>query len=253
LSHPRHLIRKTLIALLLAAAVRADTAPAPDAVLRGRQLFVPACGFCHGNDATGSRGPDLVRSPLLSHDERGETIGPVIRAGRPDKGMPAFAYKDSQIADLAAFLHSQALAALRSASVPGDYPVRKLLTGNAAAGKTYFAGAGGCSGCHSATGDLAGIGRKYQPIELQSRFLYPRGSKLKAAVTLPSGEKFSGALVHRDEFNIALIDAAGWYRSWPADRVRIEVADPLAAHRALLYKYADRDVHNLFAYLESLK
>src|SRR5947209_2079664 len=141
-------------AILLEAA----DPPAAQAVERGRKQFKATCGFCHGDDATGSRAPDLIRSPLLSHDVNGELIKPVIREGRPDKEMPAFpTLTEGQIADMVAFLHAQALAALHSAHVPKDYPVEKLLTGNAQAGKAYFNGAGGCSGCHSPTGDLAGI------------------------------------------------------------------------------------------------
>jgi len=240
------------ISLFVAPAVAANP-PSPESVERGRALFQPACGFCHGADATGSRGPDLIRSALVGHDENGETIAPVIRNGRPDKGMPGSSYTDAQIADIAAFLHAQALAALRSNRVTGDYPLDKLLTGNAAAGKAYFEGAGGCSGCHSPTGDLAGIARKYAPIDLQSRFLYPRGARSTATVTLRGGRQISGTLLQQDEFTIALRDSSGWYHSWPVGRVTFEVKDPIKAHRDLLYKYSDADVHNIFAYLETLK
>jgi cytochrome c oxidase cbb3-type subunit 3 len=227
--------------------------PDPAAVKRGKDKFVATCGFCHGNDGTGSRAPDLVRSPLLMHDTNGETIGPVIRNGMPDDGMPAFPFTDAQISDIAAFLHAQALVALHSNRVPGDYPVEKLLTGNAPAGKDYFDGAGGCTKCHSVTGDLKEIGRRYAPIVLQSRILYPSGAKVSVTVTLPSGQKVEGPLVARDEFTVALRDSAGWYRSFALKNVKAEVHDPLDEHRALLHKYTDKDVHNLFAYLESLK
>ena len=239
--------------LLFAFSAFAAKAPSPEAVQRGRALFQPACGFCHGEDATGSRGPDLIRSPLVGHDESGETIAPVIRSGRPDKGMPAFSYTDAQISDIAAFLQAQVLAALRSNHVPGDYPAEKLLTGNAAAGKAYFVGAGGCSGCHSTAGDLAGIANKYSPIDLQSRFLYPRGARSTVTVTLPDGKQISGRLLLEDEFTIALRDSSGWYHSFATGAVKYTVRDPLKAHRDLLYKYTDADIHNLFAYLESLK
>jgi cytochrome c oxidase cbb3-type subunit 3 len=227
--------------------------PDAAAVKRGKERFVAACGFCHGNDGTGSRAPDLVRSPLLMHDTAGETIGPVIRNGKPDEGMPAFPLTDPQIAEIAAFLHSQRLIALHSNRVPGDYPVQKLLTGNKEAGKAYFNGAGGCVKCHSITGDLKDVGRRYAPIMLQSRILYPSGAKMTVTVTLPSGQKIEGPLVARDEFTVALRDTAGWYRSYALAKVKAEVHDPLEEHRALLHKYTDKDIHNLFAYLESLK
>src|SRR5258707_384481 len=114
---------------------------------RGRKEFVQSCGFCHGADATGARGPDLMRSPLVAHDVKGDQIGPVIRQGRPDKGMPAMPLSDAQILDIAAFLHARAAEAMRSSGVPKVYPVEKLLTGNVEAGKTFFYGAGGFTKC----------------------------------------------------------------------------------------------------------
>ena len=237
----------------IAAMVCVGANPDPKAVERGKKLFESACGFCHGNDATGSRGPDLIRSPIVNRDKDGELIGPVIKNGRVDKEMPAFDYTNAQISDIAAFLKERIQAALHSASVPRDYPLEKLLTGNAAAGKTYFFGAGHCDACHSPAGDLAGVAKKYTPINLEARFLYPGGVRRSVTVTLPSGEKISGTLAQLDEFNVALRDGAGCYRSWPRDRVKIEIRDPLEKHRELLKQYTDADVHNLFAYLETLK
>jgi cytochrome c oxidase cbb3-type subunit 3 len=245
-------MRISLITVLLAISAHA-AAPDPKAVERGKQQFLQACGFCHGNDATGNRGPDLVRSALVNRDQDGNLIGPAVKNGRPDKGMPAFAYTDAQLSDIAAFLHQQVRAALDSNSVPRDYPVEKLATGSAEAGKAYFFGAGHCDSCHSPTGDLAGIAKRYSPINLESRFLYPRGARRSVTVTLPSGEQFSGTLAQLDEFNVALRDGTGWYHSWARDQVKVEVKDPLEKHREMLYQYTDADIHNLFTYLETLK
>src|SRR5882757_11049866 len=148
----------------LAAQQKAD-ADGPAAAERGRKQFVQSCGFCHGADATGARGPDLMRSPLVAHDVKGDQIGQVIRQGRPDKGMPPMPLSDAQILDIAAFLHARAAEAMRSSGVPKVYPVEKLLTGNAEAGKAFFNGAGGCTKCHSVTGDLAAVvGKHNSPI-----------------------------------------------------------------------------------------
>jgi cytochrome c oxidase cbb3-type subunit 3 len=238
----------------------AQEKPAKDtaALDRGRTLFEQSCGFCHGPDATGARGPDLVRSPLVAHDVHGNLIGDVIRHGRPDKGMPPIAtMADEDVTAIATFLHARALEAIESSGVPRSYPVEKLLTGNADTGKAFFNGAGGCKNCHSPTGDLAAIATKYSPIELEAHMLYPGGRQATAhataVVTLPSGEQIKGALVHADDFMVGLRDAFGWYRSFPRDRVKVELQDPLTAHRELLGKLTQADVHNLFAYLETLK
>ena len=223
------------------------------AVERGHKQFEQACGFCHGPDATGARGPDLVRSPLVAHDVKGDKIGEVIRLGRPDKGMPAMPVTDQQVVDLAAYLHARAAEALKSGEIPSKYPMEKLLTGDPQAGKAYFNAAGGCKTCHSPTGDLAMIATKYSPMDLEARMLYPRGKHTIVVVTLLSGEQVKGPLAHADDFVIALRDDSGWYRSFLRDRVKVELHDPLAVHRELLDKLTQADVHNLFAYLEGLK
>ena len=223
-------------------------------IARGLTEFKSSCGFCHGEDARGGRAPDLIRSPLVNRDEGVNLIAPVIRNGRPDKGMPSFpSLKDSEVADIIAFLHDSAEQALHSGHVSTDYPVAKLLTGNAAAGKAYFNGPGGCAKCHSVTGDLAGISKKYSPIDLQQHMVYPgRSAAPTATVTTADGKKFEGKVKRDDEFTIALVCSDGWYRSWPRDQVKVDIHDPLAAHRELMEKYTDADIHNLFAYLESL-
>ncbi|MHB8499337.1 MAG: c-type cytochrome [Candidatus Acidiferrales bacterium] len=242
-----------LLIVICNSAASPQTEPQDPGVERGHKQYEQTCGFCHGPDATGARGPDLVRSALVAHDVKGDLIGDVIRHGRPDKGMPAMPLTDQQVSDLAAYLHARAAEALSSAEVPRSYPVEKLLTGNAEAGKAYFNGAGRCNKCHSPTGDLNGVARKYSPIDLEARMLYPEGRHTTAIVTLPSGEQIKGPLVHVDDFEIALRDTAGWYRSFSRDRVQVQLQDPLAAHAELLGKLTQADVHNLFAYLESLK
>ncbi len=122
-------------------------------------------------------------------------------------------------------------------------------------GKLFFDGTGGCAGCHSPTGDFAGIAKKFTPLNLQQYMIYPpaKKSKATATVTTNAGEKFEGVILHEDEFNIGLTCQDGWYRSWPRDEVKVERHDPLAAHRDLTAKYSDADMHNVFAYLETLK
>ena len=224
-------------------------------VEQGRILFQSNCAFCHGVDGKGANGPDLLRSPLVNHDVDGDLIGQVVHNGRVDKGMPSFAaMKPDQISQIAAFLHHQAIVALHSNRLQGDYSLARMMTGSAVKGKAFFDGAGGCVQCHSVTGDLAGIAKKYPPLELQRKMIYPNSSSLTktAVVTLKDGQRCEGKLVNQDEFNIGVICQDGWYRSWPRDNVQLEIHDPLEAHRQLLSQYTDDDLHNVFAYLESL-
>ena len=134
--------------------------PPADAVERGKKQFVIQCGGCHGADARGEDdGPDLVRSVIVLDDEQGSLIGPLLRKGFPNEGMPAFDLSDAQIQDLAAFLRERTQAAINR----NAYPLQNLLTGDAKAGEAFFNGAGRCNTCHSATGDLAGLASRFQP------------------------------------------------------------------------------------------
>ena len=235
-----------------------------EAAERGRKIFVPTCGFCHGNDAQGKSGPDLVRSPLVLHDNKGDTIGPVLQNGRPNRGMPAFSgLTPTQVADISEFLHSQAASVANRFA----YTIGNLLTGDPRKGATFFNGDGHCANCHSITGDLAHIATKYEAVELQRRMLYPAPNMIdvflgkpvtppkpaKVTVKLATGEEISGALEHLDEFTVALRDSNGWYRSFSQEKAAVQVQDPRAQHEALLPLYTDEEMHNLLAYLETLK
>jgi len=170
--------------------------------------------------------------------------------------MPSFStLKDDQIADIVAFLHHQATAARKSSHVPGDYPAAKLLTGNAEAGREFFNGSGGCAACHSVTGDLAGVAKKMSALDLQQKMVYPDSKDVKksAVITLTDGTRWEGKVVEDDEFNIGITAQDGWYHSWPKESVKVELKDPLEAHRELMNRYTDADMHNLFAFLETLK
>jgi len=235
------------------AAIREQQANAAN-VSTGRAEFRQTCGFCHGPDARGASGPDLIRSSIVSHDVNGNLIGPVIRNGRPEKGMPAFPMSDTQIRAIADFLHAEAqLASSVARRVPSEYPLEKLLVGNAEAGKAYFNGEGQCVKCHSTAGDFAHIATKYKPIDLQSRIAFPSGAVPTVVVTEPSGEKITGDQVYADEFLVSLRTPDGWIRSWKRSAAKIEIEDPLAAHEKLLNTYTDKAIHDVFAFLETLK
>ncbi len=239
--------------------------PDPEAVKRGRAIYVPTCGFCHGSMARGgSGGPNLVRSVLVMHDRgTGSEIAPVVHNGRTEKGMPAFPrLQDAQIKDIAAFLFSL----IQSNANRHDYKILNIVTGDAAKGEAYFKAH--CANCHSPTGDLAHIAKKFEAVALQSRFLYPKTDwypgmpprdpkeMTKAAVTLASGQTYTGVAERRDDFSITITDASGQRHSWSYDDepgIQVELKDPLKAHRDMLPNYTDEDMHNILAYLETLK
>lgn len=225
----------------------------PDLVEGGRTLFRQNCSFCHGRDAGGGEGgPDLTRSKLVTQDGDGDKIGPVIRNGRTDKGMPGFDLPDPQIASLVAYIHTQQNTALTKKGGRKGVDVSDLQTGNAEAGKRYFNGAGGCAACHSPIGDLAGIATRHQGLELEQQMLYPKHAKSKVTVTLGTGQTITGTLQYLDEFTIGITDPTGSYRSWRTADVKYRIDPALNAHVELLSKYTDTDIHNLMAYLQTL-
>jgi cytochrome c oxidase cbb3-type subunit III len=227
----------------------------PDALVQsGGALFRQDCAFCHGRNAGGGEsGPDLTRSKLVTADVDGDKIGPVIRNGRPDKGMPPFDRSDQQITSLVAFIHTQQKLALEKKGGRKGVDASDLQTGNADAGKKYFDGAGACSTCHSPTGDLSGIASRYEGLQLEEQMLYPKKAKSKVTVTLASGQSVTGTLEYLDEFTIGLFDPTGVYRSWRTQDVKYKVDAAVNAHVDLFNKYTDADIHNLMAYLQTLR
>jgi cytochrome c oxidase cbb3-type subunit III len=228
-------------------------------VQAGELRFTSQCGFCHGRDAAGGEtGPDLTRSELVAQDVRGDKLGSLLRTGRPERGMPAFDLSNADVAAIAAFLHDQktkfeALGGGRRAVDAAD-----LATGDAMAGSRYFNGAGGCSGCHSVTGDLAGIASRYKGLALLQRMLYPTAgrpdpARPKVTVTLASGKNISGRLGSQDEFTLVVLDPAGRRKTFEKDTVKFKIDDAMSAHFDQLGKYTDNDMHNVFAYLDTLK
>jgi mono/diheme cytochrome c family protein len=231
------------------------------ALERGKSAFSANCASCHGIDARGGDGgPDLARSLIVMEDENGAAIGEMVRTGRPDKGMPAFAgLTPPQISDIAVFLHERVEVA-RSSIASAD----KILVGDPKAGAAYFNGAGKCNSCHSVGGDLKGIASKYDAIALQDKFVNPRAGRVAVVtprnqktvkVTLASGQIVSGTLLYISEFAVTLADQAGQRRTFDIDgpTPKVEVTDPLQAHLDLLQKYTDKDMHDLTAYLVTLK
>jgi cytochrome c oxidase cbb3-type subunit 3 len=195
---------------------------------------------------------------VVAADERGNRIEELVRTGRVDAGMPAFpALANADLAAIVAFVHDQKTAAEAATGGRRSVEPADLATGNARAGLRYFEQA--CARCHSATGNLAGVASRYSGLALLRRMLYPASQqgvparRPTATVTTRDGTTIAGEVAYRDEFTIAVTTAAGEYRSWPTDRVRIAVSDPLQAHVDQLARYTDATMHDVLAYLNTLR
>jgi len=226
----------------------------PALVEQGRSRFAKDCASCHGADARGGSAPDLVRSVLVLHDRGGKKEGvefpPVLKSGSHN-----FDYDKNQLKELSQFLTYSVNATLRSG--PNTRPTN-MQGGNASAGAVYFQQ--NCSSCHSVTGDLASYGKRFDAVNIQQRLVFPNrilgGSKKKTQVTVVKGNAapISGTLVRIDDFDVTLAPVAGGVVTISrSPKVKVTLDDPLKGHYELLNRYTDDDIHNLTAYLETLK
>ena len=236
-------------------ATKVDSA----AVQRGNEVYRPSCAFCHGVDVRGAAGPDLARSLVVLNDVGGKDLAVFLRSGRPGAGMPAFPDMSAdQAADMSAFLHAR----IEESRARAPMNVNAIVVGNAAEGAAFFNGEGRCSSCHNPNGDFKGIGAKYDPFVLQGRIINPRGGRNgppvkpgTVKVTSPSGEIVAGRLVSVNDFAVTLIDGAGNRRTFDRDNEvpKVEILDPYQAHLDNFLKMTDKHMHDLTAYLVTLK
>jgi cytochrome c oxidase cbb3-type subunit III len=245
--------------------------PAPPAVLeRGKTMYMSMCSTCHGADARGGQlgGVNLLRSPLMLGDRDGELMLPIVKNGRPGTAMAAIPMPDADIKAVAAYVHSlQAQGDIQGGPPPGPPVPLVILVGDAKAGATYFNAT--CSSCHSATGDLAGIGGRVSDAKVLQN-LWVSGGRVQGhgpgrrqrtaenaptvKVVLPDGV-VQGHLLRLDDFLVTVLLDDGTTRSIRrrGDTPGVEVTDPLARHTELLAKYSDKDIHDVTAYLATLK
>lgn len=239
------------------------------AVARGQQLFVETCSFCHGSDARGGAegGPDLTHSTIATGDPTGAQLGTFLQTGRPPR-MPAFTnLTPAQVGDIEAFVRSQIPPAGRGGALT------VVVVGDAKAGEAFFNGAGKCSTCHSATGDLKGVGSKYDVLTLQGRIVLPRGSggwpglknpfevsnppnvPRSVTVTEPDGKVTTGELVSISDFDVVLRGSDNVRHTFArnGDVPKVALKDPLQAHVDMLPHLTDEQMHDLTAYLVTLK
>jgi cytochrome c oxidase cbb3-type subunit III len=246
----------------------------PAAVQRGGVVFASSCASCHGTAAKGTdTGPDLVGSALVEDDEKGNMVSPILQAGHP-VGKPKLDLTDSQISDVVAWLRVQ----VYGAAFRQTYTFLDVLVGDPQKGQAYFNAK--CVSCHSATGDLAGIGGKFNPPNLQFRWLsgggggrertatFSNGSMIAdtspphvtkstttVTVTLASGQSFTGVPILLTDFNVVFKDMSGGYHSYSraGDFPKVEVHNPLQVHTDMMKTLSDDDMHNVTAYLATLK
>jgi cytochrome c oxidase cbb3-type subunit 3 len=215
---------------------------------------------------------------LVLKDLEGELIVPVVAQGRFPQGsppMPALALPADDVKAIAAYIHSVAARGARQGGPPPGPPLElNIVVGDAARGQQYFAA--NCASCHSATGDLQGLATRYpEPMQLQNAWVAGRAGfgffgparpvapaappktpkPVTVAVTTRDGQRVEGRLDRIDDFMVSLIQADGLRRTFRREggAPKVEISDPLEGHKKLLVKYLDGDIHDVTAYLVTLK
>lgn len=250
---------------------------APAVIAKGKGNYDVYCRACHGADLRGGDlgGPNLLRSPVALNDIDGESIGPVITNGLQNPGMgvmPPRALPDDDLKAIAAYIRSVLASASRQGAPPAGPPVvLDILVGDPVAGQQYFAQK--CSSCHSPANDLKGVATRVpEAMQLQNLWVSGGGGgrgggrgaapatpspsrAVMATVTTPGGERVEGRLVRRDDFVIVIADPDGTQRSFrrDGDVPQVQIRDPLEAHKKLLLGYTNKDIHDVTAYLATLK
>jgi cytochrome c oxidase cbb3-type subunit 3 len=237
----------------------------PDAANRGRKVWVAECIECHGTSARGTdKGKNLIQSDMVLQDRYGSKLAPFLAKGHPmQSGRKSALLTQAEVADLSHFIHERVYDTLRGSPI---FQPQQLVTGNAKAGEAWFNGAGKCSTCHSATGDLKGIGGRYDAATLQGRFLFPRGGggrggrgggggkQLTLTITPPNGPAVTGAPVVFDDFDVSVRDEKGEVHAFTrSPQLKVVRNDPFAMHDELLDVYTDKNMHDMLAYLVTLK
>lgn len=242
-----------------------------DVLLRGKELYDAHCASCHAADMRGvaGKGNNLLRSPIAMDDQHGELIN-----ARLAKHDPPVNLVQTDGVAVAEYLHSVLAVMGAQGSPPGRNPVGlhlNLLVGDAQAGKAYFDAH--CASCHSITGDLKGIGAKYEgdPAGLQNTWVsgsagFGRGGRggrgggggRKVTVTMQNGQKIEGTLVSESDFLVVLTLPDGARRSIAINNgvPKVDIEDPQAAHKKMVMDLDDphdKNMHDVTAYLATLK
>ena len=237
--------------------------------IKGRTVWAAECINCHGTQARGTdNGPNLTRSLVVLRDRYGSELGPFLKRGhKMQSGASASTLTDDQIVNLAHFLRQRVNDSFRGSPL---FQAQNVLTGDAKAGAGVLQRRGQVRDVPYV--DHPEPGRHRRPVRadrLQQRFLFPRRrraagargaagrrptSAVKVTVTPATGESVTGVLLQMDDFNVSLRDASGAYRTFKrGPGVKVVKDDPLAAHHALLDTITDKNMHDVVAYLETLK
>lgn len=236
-----------------------------DVLARGKSLYDVNCATCHATDLRGvpaKNGPNLLREEATMRDQQGERVAASLTGHKPPISLP-----QTDSVAIAEYIHSVQATMGGQGSPPGRNPVGltyNVLIGDPKAGEMAFGKL--CSSCHSVTGDLKGIGAKYEEDAKALQNTWVSGGRGggrgggrtgTGTVTLANGQKLEGRITRKDDFLVVLVLADGTRRSIALDNgVKVEVRDPQEAHKKMILVMddpEDRNMHNITAYLATIR
>jgi cytochrome c oxidase cbb3-type subunit 3 len=234
----------------------------PKVVEKGKGIYENQCASCHSSDMRGveNKGPNLLRSQDALTDRLGDNLIPDMLGKNPEMSTHQFDISSEDADAVAAYVRSL-VALIGSQGRPPGESTRSpnILVGDAARGRQDFGAK--CASCHSVDNDLKGYANKLSsPKLLQASWL--RGNHLGVSapavtvkVTEPGKPTIEGALIHVDDFLVTLKthDESTVTIRRRGALPKVEVHDPLEAHRNLLPVYTDSEIHDITAYLVTLK
>lgn len=219
---------------------------------QGRAIFRSNCAFCHGADARGGRGPNLVSAPL-THGESDDAIKTVIREGVPGTSMPAFSeMTPAETGEIVAYIRSLSAGVNRVIHIEGD----------PAAGRQVYLRTG-CAGCHRVSGEGSVYGPDLSRIGAARSIEYIRESIVNPSSDIPEeyrgvtvvtndGKSVTGVRVNEDTFSVQLRDPGQRFRMFQKDQIR-EVKNVDSSLMPTFKNLAATDLQNLLAYLNTLR
>ncbi|MEZ2347665.1 c-type cytochrome [Terriglobus sp. RCC_193] len=233
----------------------------PKAVEHGKQVYTQKCASCHAADLRGTdTGVNILRSQPALTDHGNDHLTPIMLGQWTGMQTHKVDISNADAAAVGAYVRS--LLALIGSQGRAPYDAMKqpnIVVGDAVIGKTTFAKT--CGSCHSVDGDLKGFARRVSSPKLMQQ-AWLRGTYLgatpvvvTATVTEPGKAAVAGTLIHVDDFLVTLKVEDGTQETFVRNGAvpKVVVKDPLDAHRTLLPKYTDKDIHDITAYLVTLK
>jgi cytochrome c oxidase cbb3-type subunit III len=244
--------RSMRLAVLILAAVLARAAQPADDIAAGGRIYRSHCAECHGLKGEGGRGPDLTRGEYR-HGSSDAALARTISRGVPGTQMPGIYHDEFQLSQLVAFVKSLAGAGPREA-VPGD----------AAAGRKFFEGKGGCRQCHLVAGqggrmgpDLTYVGSARTAAHLRASIRTPDHEISPAwwwyELATKDGRKLAGFRLNEDSYSLQMLDQNENLVSIERPQIRSVSIEKKKSRMPAFASLSGTELDDLVAYLRSLE